>query len=240
MAVYTAHPTVITGQIWAASDQMTYVAGNLQALFVYTTKGDIAVAKSASELSRVAIGSDGTLWVADSSQTAGVRAGQLPIRLPISSVIFPISGITAAGMRQMEGSGADPKPNFLELSFVSTSDTWAMWKTILPSLFGASPVLRIHGYMDSATSGNIGFGVRLAALSDGDGTVEAKVFGTTNIANEAVPGTAKTKFVLDIPLTNTDSMAKDDELMLGLYRNTAVGSNASGICYVTDVQIVYG
>ena len=40
--MYNAHPTVITGQIWAASDQMTYVAGNFQTLFVYTTKGDIA------------------------------------------------------------------------------------------------------------------------------------------------------------------------------------------------------
>lgn len=240
MALYTAHPTVITGQIWAASDQMTYVAGNLQALFVYTTKGDIAVAKAANELARVAIGSDGTLWVADSAQTAGVRAGQLPIDLPLSSCIFPISGVTAAGLAQHESSAGSPKPNRMRASFVDSSDTWIMLEKVLPSLMGASPVLRIHGYMESATSGNIGFGVQIAAMSDGDASIDAKAFGSTNIAHEAVPGTAKTKFVLDIPLTNLDSWAKDDEVIIGLYRNTAVASNASGIAWVTRAQIVYG
>src|SRR3990172_3500245 len=108
MAVYNAHPTVVTGQIWSASDQMTYVAGNFQAIYVYTTKGDLAVAKDNDELVRVAIGSDGTLWVADSAQTGGVRAGQLPIDLPLSACIFPISGVTAAGLAQHESSASSP------------------------------------------------------------------------------------------------------------------------------------
>lgn len=237
---YTAHPTVITGQIWSASDQMTYVAGNLQTLFPYTTKGDLAVAKDNDELLRVGVGSDGTLFVADSSQTAGMRAGQLPIDLPLSSCLFPISGITAAGIAQHESSASSPKPNRLRASFVDSSDTWLMWEKILLSLMGAAPVLRIHGYMDSATTGNIGFGAQLAAMSDGDASIDAKAFGSTNIAHEAVPGVAKTKFVLDIPLTNLDSWAKDDEVVLGLYRNTAVASNASGIAWVTRAQIVYG
>lgn len=237
---YNAHPTVITGQVWSASDQMTYVAGNFQTIFVYTTKGDIAVAKDSDELVRVAIGTDGTLWVADSAQTAGVRAGQLPIDLPLVSAIFPISGITAAGLAQYESSAGSPKPNLHRASFVSTSDTWLMWKRVLPSLMGSSPVLRIHGYMDAATSGVIGFGVRLAAMSDGDASMDAKAFGTANTGSETVPASAKTKFVLDIPLSNLDSWANGDEVIIGLYRDTAVGSNATGVCYVTHCQIVYG
>lgn len=237
---YNAHPTVVTGQIWAASDQMTYVAGNFQTLFPYTTKGDIAVAKDNDELLRVGVGSDGTLFVADSGQTAGLRAGQLPIRLPLASVIFPISGITAAGLQQFETSASSPKPNLHRASFVSTSDTWLMWKQVLPSLMGSSPVLRIHGYMDTATSGTIGFGVRIAAMSDGDLSMDAKAFGSANAGSETVPANSKTKFILDIPLTNLDTWAKDDEIVIGLYRDTSVGGNASGVCYVTDVQIVYG
>lgn len=237
---YNAHPTVVTGQIWAASDQNTYVAGNFQTIFVYTTKGDIAVAKDSDELVRVAIGSDGTIWVADSAETGGVRAGQLPMRLSLVSAILPISGVTAAGLQQHESSASSPKPNQMRGSFVSTSDTWLMWKITLPSLFGSSPKLRICGYMDSATSGVIGFGVQLAAMSDSDASIDAKAFGTTNLGSETVPGSSKTKFVLDISLSNVDSWAKDDEVIVGLYRNTAVGSNASGICYVTDVELRYG
>jgi hypothetical protein len=237
---YNAHPTVITGQIWAASDQNVYVAGNFQTLFVYTTKGDIAVCKDSDELVRVAIGTDGTLWIADSAQTAGVRAGQLPIELPLVSAIFPISGVTGAGLSQHESSASSPKPNQHRASFVSTSDTWLMWKKVLPSLMGSAPVLRVHGYMDTATSGVIGFGVQVAAMTDGDLSIDAKAFGTTNLGSETVPANSKTKFVLDIALTNLDSWAKDDEVIIGLYRNTAVGSNASGICYVTHAQIIYG
>lgn len=55
-----------------------------------------------------------------------------------------------------------------------------------------------------------------------------------------VPGSSKTKFVLDISLSNLDSWAKDDEVIIGLYRDTSVGSNVSGVCYVTHCQIVYG
>jgi len=237
---YNAHPAVITGQIWAASDQMTYVAGNFQTLFVYTTKGDIAVAKDNDELVRVGVGTDGQMWIFDSAETGGVRAGQLPIDLFLSAALLPISGITAAGISQAESSASSPKPNFLRAGFGSSSDSWLMWKKALPSLFGSAPKLRIHGYMDTATSGNIGFGVRIAALSDGDTSVDAKAFGTTNTGNEAVPGSAKTKFVLDISLSNVDSWAKDDEVIIGLYRDTSVGSNASGICYVTHVQLIYG
>lgn len=237
---YNAHPAVVTGQIWSASDQMTYVAGNFQTLFVYTTKGDIAVAKDNDELVRVGVGEDGQFWVFDAAQTAGVRAGQLPIDLPIVSAYLPISGITAAGISQSESSASSPKPNHHRAGFGSSADSWIMWKKVLPSLMGSSPVLRIHGYMNTATSGVIGFGVRIAAMSDGDASIDAKAFGTANTGSETVPANAKTKFVLDIALSNLDSWAKDDEVIIGLYRDTSVGSNASGICYVTHCQIVYG
>lgn len=237
---YNAHPVVITGQIWSASDQNTYVAGNFQTLFPYTTKGDIAVAKDNDELLRVAIGTDGQIWIADSGETSGVRAGQLPIDLPIVSAILPISGITAAGISQTESSASSPKPNHYRASFADSADSWLIWQRVLPSLMGSSPKVRIHGYMDTATSGVIGFGVRIAALSDGDASVDAKAFAAANTGSETVPANAKTKFVLDIDLSNLDSWAKDDEVIIGLYRDTAVGSNASGICYVTRAQIVHG
>lgn len=237
---WNEHPNVITGQVWSASDQMTYVAGNLQTLFVYQAKGDLAVASSGTELARVAVGSNGTIWVADSSEAAGVRAGQLPIDLPISSALLPISGVTPAGISQTESSASSPKPNWFRASFGSSANSWLMWKKALPSEMGATPKFRVHGYMNTATSGNIGFGVRIAALGDGDAGVTAKAFANANTGSEAVPGTAGTKFVLDIDLGNLDSWQKDDEVIIGLYRNTSVGSNASGICYVTHCQVIYG
>lgn len=51
---FTSVPTVATGDTWTASQHNTYLRDNMAALFPYTTTGDIAVASSASTLTRVA------------------------------------------------------------------------------------------------------------------------------------------------------------------------------------------
>ena len=51
----------------------THVRDNLNALMIVTTKGDIAVATASVTLTRLAVGSDGAVLVADSVATPGVR-----------------------------------------------------------------------------------------------------------------------------------------------------------------------
>lgn len=48
---WSTHPTIITGQSWTATDQNTYVKGNLDTLFPYTTSLQIAYSTSTSSLS---------------------------------------------------------------------------------------------------------------------------------------------------------------------------------------------
>lgn len=159
------------------------------------------------------------------------------VPLTPESAIFPITD-TSATLQQSESTATAPKPNWLELGFNSPADSNIHWRRVLPANIGSTATLRIHGYMYSATTGNIGFGVRIAALSDGDASVAAKAFASTNTASQAVPGAAKTKFVLDIPLTNKDNWAGGDEVIIDLYRNTAVSSNATGYCMVTMAQLI--
>lgn len=153
------------------------------------------------------------------------------------SAIFPITD-TSAGLQQRESSASSPKANWLELSFPSTSDAYINWRRILPSSIGATATLRLYGYMATATTGNIGFGVRLGAISSGDSGVTSKAFATTNLGSQAVPAVAGTAFTLDITISNQDSMTGDDEVVIALYRNTAVASNASGICYITNAKLI--
>lgn len=53
---YSAVPTVVTGDIWSAANHNTYLRDNLAALWPFTTAGDIAIASSAAELSKLSIG----------------------------------------------------------------------------------------------------------------------------------------------------------------------------------------
>lgn len=67
---YTAHPTVVTGQTWSAANQNTYVKGNLDALWPFTTAGDLAYANAANTLARLALGTNGHVLKAGASAPA--------------------------------------------------------------------------------------------------------------------------------------------------------------------------
>lgn len=61
-----------------------------------TAKGDLIVATAASTPSNVAVGANGTLLVADSTQTAGVKWSATGIVLDATSTIGGVSGTTLA------------------------------------------------------------------------------------------------------------------------------------------------
>lgn len=50
----------VTGATYTAAQYNTYTRGNLSAIWVYTTAGDIAYASSATTLARLAIGANGS------------------------------------------------------------------------------------------------------------------------------------------------------------------------------------
>jgi hypothetical protein len=70
---WTSPRTWVTAEVVTATLLNTHLRDNLNALMVVTTKGDIAVATAASTLTRLAIGTNSALLVADSDATSGVR-----------------------------------------------------------------------------------------------------------------------------------------------------------------------
>lgn len=67
---YSAHPTVVTGQTWSAANQNQYVKGNFDALWPFTTAGDLAYATGATALNRLAIGTARQVLRVNSGATA--------------------------------------------------------------------------------------------------------------------------------------------------------------------------
>jgi hypothetical protein len=61
------------GELVTAAMLNTEIKNNLNALWPYTTKGDLGVALSSDTISKLGVGVDGTVLTADSSQATGMK-----------------------------------------------------------------------------------------------------------------------------------------------------------------------
>lgn len=233
---YTSHPTVVHGQVWSATDQNTYVAGNQQALWVFTTKGDLAVALDADDLSRLAVGGNGKIITADSGQSTGLLYKVPFFELKVEDSYPPLSGVNGAALELVESSGAGTeKPAWFQLRFDPSTDEGRIWNYRVPADF---TTLYFTYYMASAnTDKDAIIGAKVAAIGDGDSSVTAKVFASANTTTERVPNSSGEEDIGSITMTNDDSGVLNDRGCLILYRDANNGSdNAdSGDLVMTQV-----
>lgn len=82
---YSTHPTVVTGQTWTAANHNTYIKANFDALWPFSTAGDLAYATGAAALSRLAIGAQGTILRSSGSAPAWLAKGTAGQALRVNS-----------------------------------------------------------------------------------------------------------------------------------------------------------
>lgn len=166
---------------------------------------------------------------------------QLGGELKLENSIPPLSDVTAAPIDIVESSGAAPNPVWYRMPLDDTTDEGRQWDFILDRRYVSTPILKVHYYMAGAnTTDDIVLVCRIAAVSDGDASVTAKVFDAVNSATVTVPDAAGTEDVASITLTNNDSMAAGDRVMLLLYRDAdAGGDTAAGDCVITSVELQF-
>lgn len=164
------------------------------------------------------------------------------ILLPIGAAIPPDGSANnaAAGIQRVKSSASAPSAHFLQATFDTTTQEHLYWSFRMPSDYASSPVIKVQYKMASATSGTFGVLVRLAAVSDGDATdVDAKAMGTVNtITAVTVPGTTGYLDEISGALSNTDSLAAGDFVVLMLARDVA-NDTASGDAEVIAVALEY-
>ena len=86
---FTTVPTVVTGQTYLASDYNTYLKDNIDALWPYTTAGDIAYATSATTLTRLGIGSSAQVLTVDT----GVPKWKTPASGTTLQDVYPVGSV---------------------------------------------------------------------------------------------------------------------------------------------------
>ncbi len=152
------------------------------------------------------------------------------ILLPPGAAILPDGTATnlAPALARVKSSGTAPAPYFLQLAYDAATEEWAAWSFRMPADYASAPVLKIQYKMTSATSGDVIWAGSLAAVTDGDSTdVDAKVFATANTATVTVPGTAGFLDEASITMTNADSVAAGDFVVVRIARQGAAGGDTA-------------
>lgn len=142
--------------------------------------------------------------------------------IPISLAALGVAeSITAFPLDTIESTGASPQPRWYANRGDDATDEGREARNIIcPPDYVGTPKLRIHYHMDGANvSKSVTVVTRIAAISDGDSSVEAKAYGTKNINVIAVPDAADEHDVAVITLTNADSLTAGDLFNLLLYRD---------------------
>lgn len=147
----------------------------------------------------------------------------------------------APAMQRVKSSAGAPTPYFLQLAFDATTEEQVCWSFRMPADYSSAPVVKVQYKMVSATTGGVVFEARIAAVTDGDAQdVDAKGFAAANTGTATVPGTAGHLDEVSITMTNADSLAAGDFVVLYLNRDPAdVSDTATGDAEVIAVALTY-
>lgn len=147
----------------------------------------------------------------------------------------------APAVQRVKSSASAPSPYFLQLAFDATTEEQVCWSFRMPADYASAPVVKVQYKMASATSGGVAFEARVAAVSDGDAQdVDAKAFAEANVGTATVPGTAGHIDEVSITMTNADSVAAGDFVVVYLNRDPAHASDtATGDCEVVAAALTY-
>lgn len=165
------------------------------------------------------------------------------ILLVPGAAILPDGSATnaAPAIQRVKSSASAPAPYFVQLAFDASTEEWCCFSFRMPADYSSSPVLKVQYKMASATSGDVIWGGQIAAVTDGDATdVDAKAFATANTATVTVPGTAGHIDEASITMTNADSVAAGDFVVVRVYRDAdAGGDTATGDAEFVGAALTY-
>ena len=147
----------------------------------------------------------------------------------------------APAMQRTKSSATAPGIYALQLAFDATSEEWCTWQFRMPADYASTPVAVVQWKAASATSGGVVWDVRIAAVTTGDAVdVDAKGFGSSNASTGTAPATAGYLVDTSVTLTNADSVAAGDFVVVRLARVAAdAADTATGDAECTGMALTY-
>lgn len=129
------------------------------------------------------------------------------------------------------------------LAFDAAADEAAFWHLRATNYGSGNATVKLLWYADTASSGDVIWGVQLAAITANSDTqdVETKSLATTNTATDTHLGTTGQRLhEIDVTVSNLDSLASGDEVWLRIYRDAdAAGDTMTGDAILVGAVVSY-
>lgn len=129
------------------------------------------------------------------------------------------------------------------LAFDAGADEAAFWKFQALSYGSGNLTVTIEWYADTATSGDVIWGVQIGAITPNVDTqdVETKTLATANTATDTHLGTTGQRLHnVAVTVSNLDSLAANDAVLMRVYRDAdAAGDTLTGDVILTMVTVSY-
>jgi len=128
-----------------------------------------------------------------------------------------------------------PKVHFLSLDFDPTTDEYCFFGFRMPSDYASAPVLKVQ-WMANAVANSVIWVCKVGAVSPADADTPIEhVQGADNSATTAVNTTEANRLTeTSITLTNADSLAPGDLVLLTVFRD----ATAAGDTCTVDAKLV--
>jgi len=125
----------------------------------------------------------------------------------------------------------------------SAADEAAFWHFEATNYGSGNVTVRIEWYADTATTGDVVWGVQLAAITANTDTTdtETKALATANTATDTHLGTTGQRLhTIDVTVSNLDSLANRDSVWMRVYRDSdAAGDTMAGDAILTQITVSY-
>ncbi len=126
------------------------------------------------------------------------------------------------------------------LTFDDTTDELFKIVYRVPSDFSSALRIKCNYSMATATTNNVALRIQVTAVSAAENITTATADTLEKTTDSAVPGTAGLIKEIDHTITNDDSAAAGDYLVLEIGReNATTGTNATADMYIHDLEILY-
>lgn len=136
---------------------------------------------------------------------------------------------------------ATPTPAFLVYQFNDTTMNALYWTWKLRR-YGSGNLSLNLGWYAAATTGNVVWGAQIGVTVAGTSTTTyiAKTFATATTTTTAANGTTNRSQTSTVTISNLDSLADGNDVMLRLYRDAANGSDTmTGDAIMVTAELTY-
>ena len=155
-------------------------------------------------------------------------------------ILLPVNGAKLSGAHITTPAAIDAGLGGWRLLFDTTTEEEAVYEFLMPDNYSSGLTFKCSWTVDgSITSGNVEIEVEVMAVASTENP-DTETFDTTNSTGAvAIPGTSGQAKFTTLTLTNADSVAAGEHVVIRVSRDVTVASDATEDLEMRSMKLTY-